>query len=117
MDEKAGGHRPPKENRHYPCFICVQSVAFNRMTPNIHRDIKDANLLVGRDDRNQLSVKLTDFGLAKSYETSGASGFTRSSGAGNSLSISWSSDFSSVVTSETACPGTPARPVRPTRWT
>lgn len=43
----------------------------------VHRDIKDANLLVGHDDQGQLAVKLSDFGLAKSYETSGASGFTR----------------------------------------
>ena len=43
----------------------------------MHRDIKDANLLVGRDASGGLVVKLSDFGLAKSYETSGASGFTR----------------------------------------
>jgi serine/threonine-protein kinase len=43
----------------------------------VHRDIKDANLIVGRDEHGQLAVKLSDFGLAKSYETSGASGFTR----------------------------------------
>jgi serine/threonine-protein kinase len=42
----------------------------------VHRDIKDANLLVGRDKRGNVAVKLSDFGLAKSYETSGASGFT-----------------------------------------
>jgi pSer/pThr/pTyr-binding forkhead associated (FHA) protein len=43
----------------------------------VHRDIKDANLLVGRDASGAPAVKLSDFGLAKSYETSGASGFTR----------------------------------------
>lgn len=43
----------------------------------VHRDIKDANLIVASDPTGGLSVKLSDFGLAKSYETSGASGFTR----------------------------------------
>jgi predicted Ser/Thr protein kinase len=43
----------------------------------VHRDIKDANLLVARDQHGHIAVKLSDFGLAKSYETSGASGFTR----------------------------------------
>jgi serine/threonine-protein kinase len=42
----------------------------------VHRDIKDANMLVARDKRGAVHVKLSDFGLAKSYETSGASGFT-----------------------------------------
>jgi hypothetical protein len=43
----------------------------------VHRDIKDANLIVVRDRDGSPNVKLSDFGLAKSYETSGASGFTR----------------------------------------
>ena len=42
----------------------------------VHRDIKDANLLVAMDAHGEPSVKVADFGLAKSYETSGASGFT-----------------------------------------
>jgi eukaryotic-like serine/threonine-protein kinase len=44
----------------------------------VHRDIKGANLLVARDKKGRLGVKLSDFGLAKSYETSGVSGFTKS---------------------------------------
>lgn len=43
----------------------------------VHRDIKDANLIVARAADGTPNVKLSDFGLAKSYETSGASGFTR----------------------------------------
>ncbi len=42
----------------------------------VHRDIKGANLLVGRDENRGPAVKLSDFGLAKSYETSGAGGLT-----------------------------------------
>lgn len=44
----------------------------------VHRDIKESNILVGRDPNalGSVAVKLSDFGLAKSYETSGASGFT-----------------------------------------
>lgn len=41
----------------------------------IHRDIKDQNILV-RSLGNDLSAKLTDFGLAKSFTQSGMSGVT-----------------------------------------
>ncbi|HBB86651.1 MAG TPA: hypothetical protein DC047_03440 [Blastocatellia bacterium] len=41
----------------------------------IHRDIKDQNILV-RSSGNELSAKLTDFGLAKSFTQSGMSGVT-----------------------------------------
>jgi serine/threonine protein kinase len=42
----------------------------------VHRDLKDGKLLIGRDERGQLVVKIADFGLTRSYETSGISGFT-----------------------------------------
>src|SRR6267378_768131 len=41
----------------------------------IHRDIKDQNILVSGNGSN-LSAKLTDFGLAKSFTQSGMSGVT-----------------------------------------
>ncbi len=41
----------------------------------IHRDIKDQNILV-RSSGKELSAKLTDFGLAKSFTQSGMSGVT-----------------------------------------
>jgi pSer/pThr/pTyr-binding forkhead associated (FHA) protein len=51
----------------------------------VHRDVKDANLLVQRGAGGELSVKLLDFGLAKSYESSGASGFTRTGEMGGTV--------------------------------
>lgn len=43
----------------------------------VHRDVKMSNVLTGIDNR-KLYVKLTDFGLAKFFETSGYSGITAS---------------------------------------
>ena len=42
----------------------------------VHRDLKEANILIGRDPRGELLLKISDFGLATPYETLGASGFT-----------------------------------------
>jgi hypothetical protein len=42
----------------------------------VHRDVKEANLLVARDASGDVAVKLSDLGLATSFATSGASGFT-----------------------------------------
>jgi hypothetical protein len=42
----------------------------------VHRDLKDSKLLIGRDERGQLIVKIADFGLTRSYEMSGIGGFT-----------------------------------------
>src|SRR2546423_7765171 len=50
----------------------------------IHRDIKDQNILV-RSSGNELSAKLTDFGLAKSFTQSGMSGVTMAGEMGGTL--------------------------------
>ncbi|HEX3759923.1 MAG TPA: protein kinase [Kofleriaceae bacterium] len=42
----------------------------------VHRDLEDSKLLIGRDERGQPIVKIADFGLTRSCETSGISGFT-----------------------------------------
>ncbi|WP_233578373.1 FHA domain-containing serine/threonine-protein kinase [Tautonia sociabilis] len=42
----------------------------------VHRDIKPENILIGRNSEQQLVVKISDFGLAKSYRSIGLSGLT-----------------------------------------
>ena len=49
----------------------------------VHRDVKDANILVSQRDHTR--AKLLDFGLAKPYETSGASGFTQARQGGGTI--------------------------------
>lgn len=43
----------------------------------IHRDIKPENILMQKTGDNNLTAKLTDFGLAKKYNEAGGSSFTR----------------------------------------
>ncbi|QEH35215.1 Serine/threonine-protein kinase PrkC [Aquisphaera giovannonii] len=51
----------------------------------VHRDIKPSNILVGLEGA-KWSVKLADFGLAKSFENAGFSGMTRDGAAVGTLS-------------------------------
>ncbi len=51
----------------------------------VHRDLKEANLLITRGPRGEVVVKVADFGLAKNYQESGASGFTRDGTFGGTL--------------------------------
>lgn len=50
----------------------------------VHRDVKDANILIAGGSPD-VAVKLADFGLAKAFETSGGSGFTRTGETGGTL--------------------------------
>jgi eukaryotic-like serine/threonine-protein kinase len=43
----------------------------------IHRDIKPENILLQREENGKLIPKISDFGLAKSYNNAGGSSFTR----------------------------------------
>jgi serine/threonine-protein kinase len=42
----------------------------------VHRDIKPENILIGRTSEKRLIAKISDFGLAKNYQSMGASGLT-----------------------------------------
>lgn len=42
----------------------------------VHRDIKPENILIGRTSENRLIAKISDFGLAKNYQSMGTSGLT-----------------------------------------
>ena len=53
----------------------LEALAYAHAQGYIHRDIKDQNILVSGSLPN-LSAKLTDFGLAKSFTQSGLSGVT-----------------------------------------
>jgi serine/threonine protein kinase len=74
LADDRGGHLPPE------ITISIISQALNALSyahaqGYIHRDIKDQNILVSGTWPN-LSAKLTDFGLAKSFAQSGMSGVT-----------------------------------------
>ena len=74
LADERGGSLPPE------VAIAIISQALNALSyahaqGYIHRDIKDQNILVSGTWPN-LSAKLTDFGLAKSFTQSGMSGVT-----------------------------------------
>jgi hypothetical protein len=49
----------------------------------VHRDIKEANLMIPRT--GELAVKVADFGLAKNFHESGASGMTQDGALGGTI--------------------------------
>jgi hypothetical protein len=51
----------------------------------VHRDIKEGNLMLVRTPDGSLLVKVADFGLAKNFHESGASGITREGALGGTL--------------------------------
>jgi serine/threonine protein kinase len=50
----------------------------------VHRDLKPQNILLHQQE-GQVRAKLTDFGLAKSFETAGLSGMTATGSAGGTF--------------------------------
>lgn len=60
-----------------PILQFLDAVACLHANQIVHRDIKPSNLLL-QEHNGQLSVKLSDFGLAKNYMDAGLSGITLS---------------------------------------
>ncbi|HSS19001.1 MAG TPA: FHA domain-containing serine/threonine-protein kinase [Pyrinomonadaceae bacterium] len=72
--DSRGGRLPEKETLEI-ILQTLDGLAYAHAQGYIHRDIKDQNILV-RGELPNLSAKLTDFGLAKSFAQSGMSGVT-----------------------------------------
>lgn len=71
-------HRGGKLHYREMVSIMSQTLAALEFAHNqgfVHRDIKEQNILVTGDDAN-LTAKLTDFGLSKSFKQTGMSGVT-----------------------------------------
>lgn len=82
--KRAEGRRLPLNTAVTIVSQALEALEYAHSRGIVHRDVKDANLLV--DTRGgPLSVKLTDFGLAKAYGTSGASGFTQTGETGGTI--------------------------------
>jgi eukaryotic-like serine/threonine-protein kinase len=74
LADARGGRLPPRETLTI-ISQALDALSYAHAQGYIHRDIKDQNILVSGAWPN-LSAKLTDFGLAKSFTQSGMSGVT-----------------------------------------
>jgi serine/threonine-protein kinase len=74
LADSRGGRLPEKETLEI-ILQSLDALSYAHAQGYIHRDVKDQNILV-RGTFPNLSAKLTDFGLAKSFAQSGMSGVT-----------------------------------------
>lgn len=74
LADARGGRLPPQETLTI-ISQALDALSYAHAQGYIHRDIKDQNILVSGAWPN-LTAKLTDFGLAKSFTQSGMSGVT-----------------------------------------
>jgi serine/threonine-protein kinase len=74
LADSRGGRLPEKETLEI-VMQTLDGLSYAHAQGYIHRDIKDQNILV-KGSLPNLSAKLTDFGLAKSFAQSGMSGVT-----------------------------------------
>jgi tRNA A-37 threonylcarbamoyl transferase component Bud32 len=82
LKEAEANHLPIKLSLEIMTQV-LDGLSYMHQKDIVHRDVKDANILVSQ--QNKTRAKLLDFGLAKPYETSGASGFTQARQGGGTI--------------------------------
>ena len=80
----AGGHTAPPALALAIGCQALDGLAYAHAKQIVHRDVKEANLMIV-DCGGRLAVKVADFGLAKNFHESGASGITSDGALGGTL--------------------------------
>lgn len=75
LAEANRGTYPVNQSCRIICQV-LKGVEYAHNLGFVHRDIKPENILIGRTPENRLIAKVSDFGLAKNYQTLGVSGLT-----------------------------------------